>query len=130
MKKLKDIPVPTLITGMVGVVWLGSFALRSINPDFTGGPAADALMATTVAWYAKSRKTKNGGQDDLISELLTKNVLPIVSHTPGVADAGPPAGTYQPYPKSAPYQPPPVPQNQPYSPPASKPKQGGLPWSG
>ena len=132
MKKIKDIPVPTLITGMTAVVWLGSFVMRSINPDFTGGPAIDALMATTVAWYAKSRKTKNGGQDDLISELLTKNVLPIVSHTPGVADAGPPAGTYQPnYPKSAPYQPPPsLPPKSPQSPPASKPKQGGLPWGG
>jgi hypothetical protein len=126
VKNIKDIPVPTLITGMTAVVWLGSFAMRSVNPDFTGGPAIDALMATVVAWYAKSRKAKNGGQDDLITEVLSKNVLPIVSHTPGAADVAPPTAYY---PKPAPYQPP---QSVPptYSPPASKPKQGGLPWGG
>ena len=125
MKNIKDIPVPTLITGMTAVVWLGSFAMRSVNPEFTGGPAIDALMATVVAWWAKTRKAKNG-QDDLISEVLTKNVLPIVSHTPGAADVATPTAYY---PKPAPYQPP---QSVPptYSPPASKPKQGGLPWGG
>jgi hypothetical protein len=126
VKNIKDIPVPTLVTGMTAVVWLGSFVLRSVNPEFTGGPAADALLATTVAWWAKTRKAKNG-QDDLISEVLTKNVLPMVSNTPPPADVAPPIT----YPKPAPatYQPPqPVPPT--YSPPASKPKQGGLPWGG
>jgi hypothetical protein len=126
VKNIKDIPVPTLVTGMTAVVWLGSFVLRSVNPEFTGGPAADALLATTVAWWAKTRKAKNG-QDDLISEVLTKNVLPMVSHTPPPADVAPP--TAYPKPAPAPYQPPqPVPPT--YSPPASKPKQGGLPWGG
>jgi hypothetical protein len=127
VKNIKDIPVPTLITGMTAVVWLGSFAMRSVNPEFTGGPAIDALMATVVAWWAKTRKAKNG-QDDLISEVLSKNVLPIVSNTPGAADVAPPTA-YYPKPAPAPYQPP---QSVPltYSPPASKPKQGGLPWGG
>lgn len=130
MKNIKDIPVPTLITGMTAVVWLGSFVMRSVNPDFTGGPAVDALMATVVAWWAKTRKAKNG-PDDLISEVLTQNVLPIVSHTPTppAVDAAAPPAAY--YPKPAPtlYQPPQsVPP--PHSPPASKPKQGGLPWGG
>jgi hypothetical protein len=58
---------------------------------------------------------------------LSKNVLPIVSHTPGAADVAPPT-PYYPKPAPAPYQPPqPVPPT--YSPPASK-KQGGLPWGG
>lgn len=127
MKNIKDIPVPTLVTGMTVVVWLGSFVLRSVNPEFTGGPAADALLATTVAWWAKTRKARNG-QDDLISEVLTKNVLPMVSNTPPPADVAPPT-PYYPNPAPAPYQPPqPVPPT--YSPPASKPKQGGLPWGG
>ncbi len=126
MKNIKDIPVPTLVTGMTAVVWLGSFVLRSVNPEFTGGPAADALLATTVAWWAKTRKARNG-QDDLISEVLTKNVLPMVSNTPPPADVAPP--TAYPKPAAAPYHPPqPVPPT--YSPPASKPKQGGLPWGG
>jgi hypothetical protein len=130
VKNIKDIPVPTLITGMTAVVWLGSFVMRSVNPEFTGGPAVDALMATVVAWWAKTRKTNNGGQDDLISEVLSKNVLPIVSHTPTppAVDAAPPAA-YYPKPAPTPYQPPQsVPP--PHSPPASKPKQGGLPWGG
>ncbi len=108
---IKDIPTPTLITGGAVVLWLGTFALRSVNPEFSGGPAADALMATVVAWWAKTRKDANG-EDDLISQVLTKNVLPIVSTTP--TPTSPPAA-----PKPAPPMPPK---------PATPPKPGGLPW--
>lgn len=108
---IKEIPVPTLITGGAVVLWLGTFVLRSVNPEFSGGPAADALMATVVAWWAKTRKDANGGKDDLITEVLTKNVLPLVStaNTPPVTPAPKPAA-------------PPTPK------PAQPPKQGGLPW--
>lgn len=109
MKKLKDIPTPTLITGGAVVLWLGTFALRAVNPEFAGGPAADALVATVIAWWAKTRKDAHG-EDDLISQVLTKNVLPIVS-TPATATA--------PSPKPAPPMPPK---------PAQPPKPGGLPW--
>ena len=112
--KLKDIPTPTLITGGAVVLWLGTFVLRSVNPEFSGGPAADALMATVVAWWAKTRKDANGGKDDLISEVLTKNVLPMVSPTTTVTPT-----TVTPTPASPP----------PTSPkPTQPPKQGGLPW--
>lgn len=118
MKKLKDIPTPTLVTGVAVVLWLGTFVLRSVSPEFSGGPAADALMATIVAWWAKTRKATHG-PDDLISEVLSKNVLPVVSQ-----QTAPPVAAPKP---AAPYQ---QPVHAPYSPPASKPKQGGLPWGG
>ena len=119
MKKIKDIPTPTLITGAAVVLWLGTFVLRSVNPEFSGGPAADALMATVVAWWAKTRKDANGGKDDLISEVLTKNVLPMISP----ASPSPPAYTPQPY--TPPSQP-----KQPYTPkPTAPPTKGALPWS-
>lgn len=116
--KLKDIPTPTLITGGAVVLWLGTFALRSVNPEFSGGPAADALMATVVAWYAKNRKDANGGKDDLITEVLTKNVLPMVST----------ANT--PTPSAPTSMPPPSPAPKPAMPPkpTQPPKPGGLPW--
>lgn len=116
MNKLKGIPVPTLITGAAVVLWLGTFALRSINPEFSGGPAADALLATIVAWWAKTRATSHG-KDDLISEVLSKNVLPMISPTAPPAYTPPPQ-TYTPKP-TAPYTPKPT----------APPKQGGLPWS-
>jgi hypothetical protein len=106
---IKDIPTPTLITGGAVVLWLGTFALRSVNPEFSGGPAADALVATVIAWWAKTRKDANG-EDDLISQVLTKNVLPIVSTTPAPTSAAP---------KPAPPMPPK---------PSTPPKPGGLPW--
>jgi hypothetical protein len=121
--KLKDIPTPTLITGGAVVLWLGTFVLRSINPEFTGGPAADALMATVVAWWAKTRATTHG-EGDLISEVLTKNVLPLVSPPPkpgtpppSVPPKPPPAYT------PAPYTP------KPYTPKPTAPTKGGMPWS-
>ena len=116
--KLKDIPTPTLITGAAVVLWLGTFVLRSVNPEFSGGPAADALMATVVAWWAKTRKDANGGQDDLITEVLSKNVLPLVStaNTPAPVQA-------QPNPAIGSTKPPVV-QPKPTQPP----KPGGLPW--
>ncbi len=112
---IKDIPTPTLITGVAVVLWLGTFALRSVNPEFSGGPAADALMATIVAWWAKTRKDANG-EDDLISQVLSKNVLPMVSTTPTPTSAAP---------KPAPPMPP-----KPATPPkpSTPPKPGGLPW--
>jgi outer membrane biosynthesis protein TonB len=109
--KLKDIPTPTLITGGAVVLWLGTFVLRAVNPEFSGGPAADALVATVVAWWAKTRADAHG-KDDLIAEVLTKNVLPMVSNTP--TPTLPPAA-----PKPAPPMPPK---------PATPPKPGGLPW--
>jgi hypothetical protein len=112
---IKNIPTPTLITAGAVVVWLGSFVLRSLNPEFSGGPAADALMATVVAWYAKTRKDANGGKDDLITEVLSKNVLPLVSNAHTT-----PAPTPAPRPSSPPPSSPPKP--------STPPKQGGLPW--
>lgn len=115
--KLKDIPTPTLITGGAVVLWLGSFVVRSMNPEFSGGPAADALVATVIAWWAKTRKDANGGKDDLITEVLTKNVLPIVSPSPAAPSTPTPAPTPAPRPSPPP------------APPSTPPKQGGLPWS-
>ena len=116
--KLKDIPLPTLVTGIAGVAWLGSFGLRALKPDFALGPAADTMFATCVAWYAKTRLAKEG-QDDLLSEVLTKSVVPLIS----TAHADEPAA-----PKPAqPYTPKPA---QPYTPkPTTPPKPpGGMPW--
>ena len=119
--KLKDIPLPTLVTGIAGVAWLGSFGLRALKPDFALGPAADTMFATCVAWYAKTRLA-NGGQDDLLSEVLTKSVVPFIS-TAHADDEPAPAKPAQPYtPKPT----------QPYTPkpttPPTKPKIGGMPW--
>jgi hypothetical protein len=116
---IKDIPTPTLITGGAVVLWLGSFVVRSMNPEFSGGPAADALVATVIAWWAKTRKDANGGKDDLITEVLTKNVLPIVSHSPATAT---------PTPATFPPPPPPKTAAPPPGKPSTPPKQGGLPW--
>ena len=115
---IKDIPVPTLITGAAALAWLGSFALRAMNPEFSGGPAADAMMATVVAWWMKTRKENNGGKDDLLTEVVSKNVLPMISgaHAPTPAPAPYPAPTSPPRPAAPP-------------PPSTPPKQGGLPWS-
>jgi len=109
--KFKDIPVPTLVTGIAGVAWLGSFGLRALKPDFALGPAADTMFATCVAWYAKTRSAK-GGQDDLLSEVLTKSVVPFIS-TAHAEEPEPP--------KPAPYTPKPAPKPTPKKP-------GGLPW--
>jgi hypothetical protein len=112
---ITDIPVPTLITGAAALAWLGSFALRAMNPEFSGGPAADAMMATVVAWWMKTRKENNGGKDDLLIEVVGKNVLPMISgaHAP-------------PAPKPPPYTPP-APKPSPPKP-STPPTKGGLPW--
>jgi hypothetical protein len=115
---IKDIPVPTLITGAAALAWLGSFALRAMNPEFSGGPAADAMMATVVAWWMKTRKENNGGKDDLLTEVVSKNVLPMIS------------GAHAPAPTPTPSViPPPKPSAPPPPKPSTPPKQGGLPWS-
>jgi hypothetical protein len=115
--KLKDIPIPTLVTGIAGVAWLGSFGLRALKPDFALGPAADTMFATCVAWFAKTRLAKEG-QDDLLSEVLTKSVVPFIS-TAHADDPEPPK-------PAQPYTPKPVqPAPKPSSP---KPKPGGMPW--
>lgn len=117
--KIKDIPLPTLVTGIAGVAWLGSFGLRALKPDFALGPAADTMFATCVAWYAKTRLAKEG-QDDLLSEVLTKSVVPLIS-TAHADDE--PAATPKP---AQPYTPKPA---QPYTPkPTTPPKPGGMPW--
>jgi hypothetical protein len=115
--KIKDIPLPTLVTGIAGVAWLGSFGLRALKPDFALGPAADTMFATCVAWYAKTRLAKEG-QDDLLSEVLTKSVVPLIS-TAHADDPEPPK-------PAQPYTPKPA---QPYTPkPTTPPKPGGMPW--
>ena len=116
--KFKDIPMPTLVTGIAGVAWLGSFGLRALKPDFALGPAADTMFATCVAWYAKTRLAQ-GGQDDLLSEVLTKSVVPYIS-TAHAEEPEPAKPAYAP----APYTP------KPTAPKPSAPKKpGGLPWS-
>jgi len=126
--KLKDIPAPTLITAGAVVAWLGTFVLRAVNPDFSGGPAADALLATIVAWWAKTRAASHG-KDDLISEVLSKNVLPYISTAHADDTPAPPPAQRPPsYQPPQPYQPPVTgAPPRPYTPPAS-PKQGGMPW--
>ena len=115
--KLKDIPLPTLVTGIAGVAWLGSFGLRALKPDFALGPAADTMFATCVAWYAKTRLAKEG-QDDLLSEVLTKSVVPLISTAHADDEPPKPAQPYTPKPA------------QPYTPkPTTPPKPpGGMPW--
>lgn len=121
--KLKDIPIPTLVAGAASVLWVGSFGLRAIKPDLAIGPAADTLMATVVAWWIKTRKDAQGGQDDLLTEVATKFALPYISTAH--ADDEPPAQPYTPKP-AQPYSPKPA---QPYTPkPTTSPKPGGMPW--
>ena len=120
--KLKDIPIPTLVAGAASVLWVGSFGLRAIKPDLAIGPAADTLMATVVAWWIKTRKDAQGGQDDLLTEVATKFALPYISTAH--ADDEPPAQPYTPKP-AQPYSPKPA---QPYTPKPTAPKPGGMPW--
>ena len=120
--KLKDIPIPTLVAGAASVLWVGSFGLRAIKPDLAIGPAADTLMATVVAWWIKTRKDAQGGQDDLLTEVATKFALPYISTAH--ADDEPPAQPYTPKP-AQPYYPKPA---QPYTPKPTAPKPGGMPW--
>ena len=63
--RLKDIPPHTLITGVAGIAWLGSFVVRAIKPDFALGAAADALM-TTVVGYWFTAEHKSGGNDFIV----------------------------------------------------------------
>jgi hypothetical protein len=122
----KELPLPAVITGAAGVLWLGSFGLRAIKPDLAIGPAADTLMATCVAWLAKTRLAKNG-QDDLLSQVLTTSVLPFVSTAHADTDTPAPASPAPYTPKPTTYNPPPYTPPRPSTPPAPKP--GGLPWS-
>ena len=115
---LKSIPPHTLITGIAGIAWLGSFVARAFVPDFALGTAADALMTTVVGyWFTANHKAGDGG--NLLSEVVTKVGLPYISTAH--ANPTPPPPAYTP-PATPPYTPPP----RPYTPPASK--QGGLPW--
>lgn len=117
--KLKDIPMPTLITGIAGVAWLGSFGLRALKPDFALGPAADTLMATCTAWWMKTRQDANGGQDDLLTEVVSKVAMPYISTAHADDELPKPAQPYIPKP-TQPYTPKPAPP--------TKPKIGGMPW--
>ena len=120
--KLKDIPIPTLVAGAASVLWVGSFGLRAIKPDLAIGPAADTLMATVVAWWVKSRKDAQGG-DDLLTEVATKFALPYISTAHADDEPPKPAQPYTPKPAQPPK---PV---QPYTPkPTAPPKPGGMPW--
>ena len=112
--RLKDIPPHTLITGVAGIAWLGSFVVRAIKPDFALGAAADALM-TTVVGYWFTAEHKSGG-NDLLNEVVTKVGIPYISTAHKDAPAKPPYA-------------PPSPSVPPPKPAASSKKQGGLPWS-
>lgn len=114
---IKDIPPHTLITGVAGVAWLGSFVIRAIKPDFALGAAADALMTTVVGyWFTANHKA---GGNDLLNEVVTKVGVPYIS----TAHSSKPAPTTPP-----PAYTPPRPGVPPATP--TKPKQGGLPWGG
>ena len=115
--------MPAVITGAAGLLWLGSFGLRAIKPDIAIGPAADTLMATCVAWFAKTRLAKNG-QDDLLSQVLTTSVLPFVSSAHADTPAPGSPAPYTPKPTTYPPYTPPRPSTPP-----PKPTPGGLPWS-
>lgn len=112
--KFKDIPPHTLITGVAGIAWLGSFVVRAIKPDFALGAAADALM-TTVVGYWFTAEHKSGG-NDLLNEVVAKVGIPYISTAHKDAPAKPPYA-------------PPSPSVPPPKPAASSKKQGGLPWS-
>ena len=120
--KLKDIPPHTLITGVAGIAWLGSFVIRAIKPDFALGAAADALMTTVVGyWFTANHKA---GGNDLLNEVVTKVGLPYISKAHSDAPPAPPAPKPSPtYPSTRPGPPPAYP-----APKATPPKQGGLPW--
>jgi hypothetical protein len=110
--KLKDIPPPTLITGVAAIAWLGSFGLRALNPSFALGPAADALMTTVVGWwFTENHKAGDG----LLGSIVSKNVIPSIA----TAHAEPKPGQVTP----------PVYVPKPSPPKPTKPiKPGGLPW--
>ena len=118
---IKDIPPHTLITGVAGIAWLGSFVLRAIKPDFALGAAADALMTTVVGyWFTANHRAGDGG--DLLAEVVNKVGLPMIS----TAHADKPE-TPQPY-TPKPYTPKPT-TPVPYTPkPTTPPKPGGMPW--
>lgn len=107
--KLKTVPAPTLIAGVVVIFWALSFILRQTNPEWTAlGPAADAAVTTTVAWWMRDRAKRTGG-DDLLSNLVNEVAMPRLAQPPAA-----------PKPTPKPTQPPPKP--------AQPPKPGGLPW--
>lgn len=116
--KLKAIPIYSWVAGAAGVLWVGSFGLRTIKPDLAIGPAADTLMATVVAWFVKARKDANNGQDDLLTEVATKVALPYISTAHSDKPATP--KPEQPYTPKPAYVPKPAPP--------TKPKIGGMPW--
>ena len=122
--KLREIPPHTLITGIAGIAWLGSFVARAIKPDFALGAAADALMTTVVGyWFTADHKAKGGG--DLLGEVVTKVGLPYIS----TAHSDAPQTSQKPVTKPTYTNPRPgAPTAKPGTK-ATPPKQGGLPWS-
>ena len=116
---IKQVPPHTIITAAVAVAWLGSFALRAINPEFALGPAADALMVTTVTYWLKAQAGARKDGSGLVESLVNEVALPMIStaHTPGTPAAKP----------VTPAQPTKSP-TPPYTPPTTPPK-GGLPWN-
>lgn len=104
--KLKSLPPPTLLTGIVVILWAITFVLRQIRPEWSAmGPAADAAVTTCIAWWMKTRASKTGGTD-LLSTLVNEVAMPNMK-----------PATPMPAPK-------PVPKTAPPTPPT----KGGLPW--
>lgn len=116
---IKEIPPHTIITGVAAVAWLGSFGLRALNPEFSLGPAADALMTTVVGyWFTANHKAGDGG--DLLGSIVSKNVIPAISTAhaePKSEQVTPPV-----------YVPKPTPPKPPPPRPITPTKTGGMPW--
>lgn len=56
--------IKTLIAGVVGLAWFGSYILKGIRPEMELGMAPDALMTTVVGWYFnEQRKAANAEEE-------------------------------------------------------------------
>lgn len=56
--------IKTVLAGIVGAVWFGTYILKGIRPETDLGLAPDALMTTVVGWWAnEARKEKNETQE-------------------------------------------------------------------
>lgn len=55
--------IKTLIAGVVGLVWFGTYCLKGIRPEMELGMAPDALMTTVVGWWF-NEKRKEANSDE------------------------------------------------------------------
>lgn len=54
--------VKTILAGVVGLAWFGTYIAKAINPQIDMGMAPDALMTTVVGWFFNEKRKEANAQ--------------------------------------------------------------------